>query len=71
MAIAAVDAALWDVKARLLGVPLVTLLGAVRDSGPVASHDRGLGRRRSPGCWADALGMAAGETPLNPATARP
>jgi L-alanine-DL-glutamate epimerase-like enolase superfamily enzyme len=35
MAIAAVDAALWDVKARLLGVPLVTLLGAVRDSVPV------------------------------------
>jgi L-alanine-DL-glutamate epimerase-like enolase superfamily enzyme len=29
MAIAAVDAALWDVKARLLGVPLLTLLGAV------------------------------------------
>lgn len=35
MAIAAVDAALWDVKARLLDVPLVTLLGAVRDSVPV------------------------------------
>ena len=35
MAIAAVDAALWDVKARLLGVPLVTLLGAMRDSVPV------------------------------------
>ena len=30
-AIAAIDAALWDLKARLLGVPLVTLLGAVRD----------------------------------------
>jgi len=30
-AMAAVDAALWDVKARLLGVPLATLLGAVRD----------------------------------------
>ena len=29
-AIAAVDAALWDLKARLLDVPLVTLLGAVR-----------------------------------------
>ena len=35
MAIAAVDAALWDVKARLLGVPLLTLLGAVRDRVPV------------------------------------
>jgi L-alanine-DL-glutamate epimerase-like enolase superfamily enzyme len=29
-AISAVDAALWDLKARLLQVPLVTLLGAVR-----------------------------------------
>src|SRR5258708_3275588 len=27
MAIAAVDVALWDLKARLLGLPLVTLLG--------------------------------------------
>src|SRR5215831_18022212 len=35
MAIAAVDAALWDLKARLLALPLVTLLGAVRDSVPV------------------------------------
>jgi len=35
MAIAAVDAALWDVKARLLDLPLVTLLGAVRDGAPV------------------------------------
>ena len=35
MAIAAVDAALWDVKARLLGLPLVKLLGAVRDAVPV------------------------------------
>ncbi len=31
-AISAVDSALWDLKARLLGVPLVTLLGAVRES---------------------------------------
>jgi len=30
MAISAVDAALWDLKARLLDLPLVTLLGAVR-----------------------------------------
>ena len=34
-AIAAVDIALWDLKARLLGVPLVALLGAVRDAVPV------------------------------------
>ena len=32
MAIAAVDAALWDTKARLLDVSLVKLLGAVRPS---------------------------------------
>jgi L-alanine-DL-glutamate epimerase-like enolase superfamily enzyme len=31
MAISAVDVALWDAKARLLGVPLVTLLGRARD----------------------------------------
>lgn len=35
MAIAAVDVALWDLKARLLDVSLVTLLGSVRDSVPV------------------------------------
>src|SRR5579884_570957 len=35
MAIAAVDAALWDLKARLLGVALVDLLGSVRDGIPV------------------------------------
>lgn len=32
MAIAAVDNALWDLKARLLNLPLVTLLGAARNS---------------------------------------
>jgi len=35
MAISAVDAALWDLKCKLLGVPLATLLGAVRESAPV------------------------------------
>ncbi len=35
MAISAVDSALWDLKARLLGLPLVTLLGAVRTSVPL------------------------------------
>ena len=34
-AISAVDFALWDLKARLLGLPLVTLLGAARDEVPV------------------------------------
>ena len=32
MAIAAVDNALWDLKARIIGLPLVTLLGAARES---------------------------------------
>jgi L-alanine-DL-glutamate epimerase-like enolase superfamily enzyme len=35
MAIAAIDTALWDLKARLLDLPLVTLLGAVRECAPV------------------------------------
>lgn len=35
MAIAAVDAALWDLKARLLDVALVTLLGSLRESAPL------------------------------------
>lgn len=35
MAIAAIDAALWDLKARLLDVPLVTLLGAAREAAPI------------------------------------
>ncbi len=35
MAISAVDCALWDLKARLLDLPLVTLLGAAHDSVPI------------------------------------
>jgi L-alanine-DL-glutamate epimerase-like enolase superfamily enzyme len=35
MAISAVDSALWDLKARLLNLPLVTLLGAARESVPI------------------------------------
>lgn len=35
MAIAAIDNALWDLRARLLDVPLVSLLGMVRDGIPV------------------------------------
>ena len=35
MAIAAVDTALWDLKARILELPLATLLDAIRESVPV------------------------------------
>ena len=35
MAIAAIDAALWDLKARLLDLPLATLLDSARDAVPV------------------------------------
>lgn len=35
MAISAVDSALWDLKARLLGVPLAVLLGKCRDHVPI------------------------------------
>jgi L-alanine-DL-glutamate epimerase-like enolase superfamily enzyme len=35
MAIAAIDTALWDLKARLCAVPLFRLLGAVTDAAPV------------------------------------
>jgi L-alanine-DL-glutamate epimerase-like enolase superfamily enzyme len=34
-AISAVDVALWDLKARLLGLPLVKLLGQYRDAVPI------------------------------------
>lgn len=35
MAISAVDIALWDLKARLLELPLVTLFGQIRDALPI------------------------------------
>jgi L-alanine-DL-glutamate epimerase-like enolase superfamily enzyme len=35
MAISAVDAALWDLKGRLLGLPLARLLGSVHQAVPV------------------------------------
>jgi L-alanine-DL-glutamate epimerase-like enolase superfamily enzyme len=63
MAISAVDAALWDLKGRLLDVPLATLLGTARDS--VAAYGSGgftsysVGRLREQlGGWA-AQGLQA------------
>ena len=35
MAVSAIDNALWDLRARLAGLPLVSLLGQVRDAIPV------------------------------------
>src|SRR5207237_2266476 len=35
MAISAVDPALWDLKCKLLDLPLVTFLGQVRDAAPI------------------------------------
>ena len=59
MAIAAVDITLWDLKARLLSIPLVQLLGAVRRSIPVygsggfTSYDITTLQRQL-GAWAEA-----------------
>ena len=35
MAISAVDSALWDLKGKLLGLPLVTMLGSAQESAPI------------------------------------
>jgi L-alanine-DL-glutamate epimerase-like enolase superfamily enzyme len=58
MAISAVDSCLWDLKARLLDLPLVKLLGAVRDeaaiygSGGFTSYSVSQLQRQLDG-WAD------------------
>jgi L-alanine-DL-glutamate epimerase-like enolase superfamily enzyme len=58
-AIAAVDSALWDLKGRLLGLPLAALLGAARDAVPIygsggfTSYDEGRLREQLGG-WAAA-----------------
>ena len=58
MAIAAADIALWDLKARIIGLPLVTLLGAARErvavygSGGFTSYDEDRLSRQLSG-WAE------------------
>jgi len=73
MAIAAVDTALWDLKARLLDVPLVALLGAARDrilvygSGGFTSYPEDRLRAQLAG-WAErgitAVKMKVGRDPV-------
>ena len=58
MAISAIDNALWDLRARLLNIPLVSLLGSVRQAIPVygsggfTSYDDGQLERQLGG-WAE------------------
>ncbi len=83
MAIAAVDAALWDLKARLLDLPLVTLLGAAREAAPVygsggfTTYSREQLQKQLGG-WAEAgiprvkmkIGTHSGQDPTRVAQAR-
>ncbi len=61
-ALSAVDVALWDLAARLLGVPLVRLLGRARDDVPVygsggfTSYDDATLRRQLSG-WVEGEGI--------------
>ncbi|MDN3262656.1 enolase C-terminal domain-like protein [Streptomyces sp. CSDS2] len=61
-AVAAADIALWDLKARLLGLPLVHLLGAARTEVPVygsggfTTYDAGRQERQLRG-WAEDQGI--------------
>jgi L-alanine-DL-glutamate epimerase-like enolase superfamily enzyme len=63
MAISALDLALWDLKARLLELPLATLLGKVREQVPVygsggfTSYDMATLQRQLAG-WVEKQGMS-------------
>ncbi len=71
-AVSAVDVALWDLKARLVGLPLASLLGRVRDgvalygSGGFTSYDADRLREQLGGWVADGIGsvkMKVGRQP--------
>lgn len=63
-AIAAIDTALWDLKARLLDLPLVSLLGAAREAVPIygsggfTSYDDATLQRQLAG-WVETEGCRA------------
>ncbi len=76
-AVSAVDVALWDLKARLLGVPLATLLGRVRDGVPIygsggfTSYDPDRLRAQLGGWVSDGIGsvkMKVGRCPSDDPT---
>jgi L-alanine-DL-glutamate epimerase-like enolase superfamily enzyme len=73
MAIAAVDNALWDLKARLLDIPLVSLLGAARDeiaiygSGGFTSYTDGQLRDQLGGWVAEGIRMVKMKVGREPA----
>ncbi len=72
-AISAVDVALWDLKARLLGVPLAGLLGRVRDgvtiygSGGFTSYEPDRLREQLGGWVADGIGSVKMKVGRHPA----
>jgi len=74
MAIAAVDIALWDLKARLLELPLMALLGAVRDgiavygSGGFTSYSENQLREQLGGWAAQGMGRVKMKVGREPAS---
>ena len=74
MAVSAVDTALWDLKARLFGVPICNLLGRVKDSmliygsGGFTSYNAGELQKQLGGWAADGIGhvkMKIGRDPVS------
>ena len=59
MAVSAVDVALWDLKARLLGLPLVRALGRTRTRRCRSTAAAASPRTRSSGCASQLAGWVA------------